>query len=76
MFSQAPVILWGGGGGFGAWQGVCVVGRGMHGRGCMTGGSAWQRGMHGRGHAWLGEECVLGSMRGGGGTGVRAGDGH
>ena len=39
----------------------------MHGRGCMTGGSAWQRGMHGRGHAWWGEECVVGSMRGGGG---------
>ena len=58
MFSEAPVIL--SGGGVGAWQGVCVVGRGMHGRGCMTGG------VHGRGVCMVGEECVVGSMHGGG----------
>ena len=56
MCGKGACMAWGmrGRGGGHAWQGVCMVGEGMHGRGlCVVG-------VHGGGHAWQG------GMRGGG----------
>ena len=51
MFSQAPVILFTGGGGACMETRVCVAGR-MHGRVCV-----WQGDMYGRGRVCVAGEC-------------------
>ena len=73
MFSEVSVILFTEGGG--TWQGACMAGASMYGRGCVhgrgmcvAGKHVWQGvcvagGVHGGGHVWQG---VCGRRHGGG----------